>query len=68
MHGIHTENKLIFTCDVCGKSFKRKMNFQSHMLTHSDGKVGMECKYCGEWLKTKLGVYYHEQVMVDHMK
>ena len=31
----HEENRKMFSCDVCGKAFTRKPNFEGHKLSHN---------------------------------
>lgn len=63
---MHREKKAIVTCEICGKSFNVKANFDKHMLSHTDKSERLaqrkQCEHCGEWLMTKSGIYYHEQV------
>lgn len=66
MYSVHREKKTIVTCEICGKSFKVKANFDKHMLSHTDKSERLaqrkQCEHCGEWLMTKSGIYYHEQI------
>lgn len=65
-YSVHREKKAIVTCEICGKSFSVKANFDKHMLSHSDKSERLaqrkQCEHCGEWLMTKSGIYYHEQI------
>lgn len=65
-YSVHREKKAIVTCEICGKSFSVKANFEKHMLSHSDKSERLaqrkQCEHCGEWLMTKSGIYYHEQI------
>lgn len=65
-YSVHREKKAIVTCEICGKSFSVKANFDKHMLSHTDKSERLaqrkQCEHCGEWLMTKSGIYYHEQI------
>lgn len=65
-YSVHREKKANVTCEVCGKSFSVKANFEKHMLSHVDKSERLaqrkQCEHCGEWLMTKSGIYYHEKI------
>ena len=44
-----TKPSKIYVCDFCGKQYKAKYNFDSHMnMYHSSNRKTFECKVCGK--------------------
>lgn len=53
-------------CDICGKKFKFKPSFDTHVLEHQGiVQPPMQCQICGEWKKNKNGLRLH---MASHNK
>lgn len=51
-YAVHREKKPIITCEICGKSFAVKANFDKHVLRHTDKSERLaqskQCEHCGE--------------------
>ncbi|XP_035701629.1 zinc finger protein 394 [Folsomia candida] len=60
----HAENPYKFSCILCGKEFKRKTNFLSHIYSHTKEKP-YKCSTCGKSFATKTHLGKHE---VCHME
>lgn len=37
-----------FSCDTCGKKFKRQAYLRKHVLAHSDSSRQQQCQHCGQ--------------------
>ncbi|OXA37146.1 hypothetical protein Fcan01_28077 [Folsomia candida] len=55
----HAENPYKFSCILCGKEFKRKTNFLSHIYSHTKEKP-YKCSTCGKSFATKTHLGKHE--------
>lgn len=53
------ENVISHVCDVCGKIFRQKSVFDSHMLDHRGMIPSVQCEVCGEWKKNKRILNLH---------
>jgi DNA-directed RNA polymerase subunit RPC12/RpoP len=57
-------NQAAFNCHLCEKSFSRKANLESHLVSHSNDKP-YSCDYCGLRLKTKGNLRVHKKIHSD---
>lgn len=57
----HAENPYKFSCILCGKEFKRKTNFLSHIYSHTKEKP-YKCSTCGKSFATKTHLGKHEVI------
>eukprot|EP00092_Neocalanus_flemingeri_P049234 GFUD01056497.1.p1 GENE.GFUD01056497.1~~GFUD01056497.1.p1 ORF type:complete len:200 (+),score=47.76 GFUD01056497.1:92-601(+) len=46
---------VVFTCDKCGKHFKKENKLREHKISH-DGKA---CQYCGKILHSYAAIRFH---------
>ncbi len=53
---IHSDYNLV--CPECGKGFRRKMNFNSHLLSHSEERR-FGCSDCDKWFKWRPHLIRH---------
>ncbi|KAG5892415.1 hypothetical protein JTB14_003351 [Gonioctena quinquepunctata] len=47
-----------FVCEICGRSYKYKQNFESHMKVHS-GASSFSCTYCQKTFTQKIDLVRH---------
>ena len=47
-----------FSCSVCGKSYRQKKFFTTHMICHSEGKC-FSCSFCDMTFQRRGGVVRH---------
>ena len=57
---MHTGETVIFTCDVCKATFKRKVYLNRHMRIHNDIRPYV-CKVCGKSFVKGGGLKEHER-------
>ena len=57
---MHTGETVIFTCDVCKATFKRKVYLNRHMRIHNDVRPYV-CKVCGKSFVKGGGLKEHER-------
>lgn len=51
----------LFTCEVCGKSFKQKGTLKTHMIVHQKERP-FGCGYCKKRFKLKSHLKEHERI------
>ncbi|GAA6093346.1 zinc finger protein 233-like [Tachysurus ichikawai] len=51
----------LFTCEVCGKSFKQKGTLKTHMIVHQKERP-FGCSYCKKQFKLKCHLKEHERI------
>nr|XP_011715669.1 zinc finger protein 652-like [Macaca nemestrina] len=54
-----------FTCETCGKSFKRSMSLKVHSLQHS-GEKPFRCENCDERFQYKYQLRSHMSIHIGH--
>ncbi|XP_075945212.1 uncharacterized protein LOC142947482 [Anarhichas minor] len=54
----------VFTCDICGKSFKYKAYMQRHRLIHSDDRP-YSCEICGKRFRYRSYMQRHRMIHTD---
>uniref|UniRef100_A0A8D0GA31 Zinc finger protein 653 n=1 Tax=Sphenodon punctatus TaxID=8508 RepID=A0A8D0GA31_SPHPU len=47
-----------FTCETCGKSFKRKNHLEVHRRTHT-GETPLQCEICGYQCRQRASLNWH---------
>ena len=57
---VHYQNSnVVFKCNTCEKSFRRKDKLQNHEKTHFLGNPKIVCEICQKQFKTKDGLKAH---------
>lgn len=57
---LHHTTDLPFLCGQCGRLFRRRWQFEDHMLAHS-GEKPYKCDYCEKSFGRRRLLYKHEQ-------
>lgn len=60
----HRKPKIVHSCEVCGKIFKRKQSLQTHMNVHFNLRP-FRCFICGKTFNAKQNYMRHER---SHLK
>lgn len=47
-----------FTCESCGKAFKRKNHLEVHRRTHT-GETPLQCEVCGYRCRQRASLTWH---------
>ena len=56
----------IYTCNVCGKCFKRKISVDSHNKVEHEGIKDHVCHLCGTGFARAQGLKFHIQRVHEH--
>ena len=68
MASAHTPNdQKKYQCDICGKGFASKNNFQEHKYVHT-GEKPYKCKYCSACFASKGTHAMHEKGHLGHRR
>ena len=56
-----------YKCDICGKGFYQKMDFQDHKNTHT-GEKPYKCKYCSASFASQGTHAMHQRTHLGHRR
>ena len=55
----HTDDPIMYSCDICDKKFTRKGSLTKHRKTHNDIKVIHSCEVCNKTFSTRRALKLH---------
>ncbi|KAM4031040.1 gastrula zinc finger protein XlCGF66.1-like [Anomaloglossus baeobatrachus] len=58
---IHTKDKTLSSCSVCGTCFLQNSDHSKHRKTHKNGK-NFSCSECGKYFTRKSGLVDHQRI------
>ena len=57
---VHSESKVTYACEICGKVLRDKYKLKYHMMVHSE-KRNFECSHCSVEFKGSENLRKHVQ-------
>lgn len=59
---VHNPNKVIHTCNHCGKRYSSLLSYRKHLALHAAESGDLSCKLCGKIFEGKEQIMYHLKV------